>query len=193
MDGGFRGQRPTDRRVVNRAQPTYQQAGPSPAPAPEAPQPVRPTAASQHHAKKQKAPKRFIGLIIVILVIVLGAAGWFMWSRGQNGSTAIDGNKYQAVSLTDGQIYFGKLHMLNSQYVKVTGAYYLQAQTGKTDTSTSTDTSTDQNNVKLIKLGNKIYGPEDDIVIAKDQILTYENLNPDGQVAKWLKKNDGSN
>lgn len=193
MDGGFRAPRPAERRVVNRMEPSYQQPAPSPAPVPVPPKPVRPAVTPHSPAKKDaKSSRRFVIPIIVILVIILGALAWFVWSNRTAG-TAIDSGKFQAVSLTDGQIYFGKLKLLNSEYVKLTNAYYLQAQTGATtDASSSSDTSTDQNNVKLIKLGNKIYGPEDDIVIAKDQILSYENLNPSGQVAKWLQKNSNS-
>ena len=122
------------------------------------------------------------------MVIALGVAGWLAWSA-MGGGTAIDGSKYQAVFFTNGQVYFGKLQAGRDGYMKLTDIYYLQSQSSKEEGSGNPqETATDQNNVQLIKLGDEIHGPEDEMIISKDQVLFYENLKPDGKVAQSIQK-----
>jgi len=106
------------------------------------------------------------------------------------GTTGIDGGKYQAVFFANGQVYFGKLQVFNGGYLKLTDIYYLQSQSSG-DSSNPQATSKDQaagSNVQLIKLGDEIHGPEDEMIISKDQVLFYENLKADGKVAQSIKK-----
>lgn len=190
MDGGpFRTQQPADRRVVSRPEPIQRQS--------EAPQPVHeaPKAVQQpavlHHAPKTKKPtkKRLTLPIILISIIILGAAGWFAWTKLNPAGLAIDSGKYQAVFFTNGQVYFGKLQLAGGDYMKLTDIYYLQTQAGgATDAKNPQATTSDQSNVQLIKLGDEIHGPEDKMVISKDQVLFYENLKSGGKVAQSIDK-----
>lgn len=110
-----------------------------------------------------------------------------MWSKMQNTAVAIDGSKYQAVFFTNGQVYFGKLQSANSDYLKLTDIYYLQTQGEQASDSQNPQQSTNaQKDVQLIKLGDEIHGPEDAMVISKDQVLFYENLKSDGKVAQSI-------
>ncbi len=182
-EGPFRASRPADRRAVSRPEPAYRQ--------PEEPQPVRvePQApAPQKEVKQKKTSKRRFRLPItlaIIIVIILGVVGWFLWSGSQsNASTGIDSSKYQAVFFTNGQVYFGKLHTFNSESLKLTDIYYLQTQASSTNSQNPQQTSSSQtNNVQLIKLGDEIHGPEDEMILSKAQVLFYENLKPDSKVA----------
>ena len=189
MDGGVRVPRPVGRGAaapepVQHRQPEVAQ------PVQEAPRPVsHPTAV--HHAPRAKksSKKRFTLLIIVAAIILLGALGWFVWSKMQPGGPAIDSNKYQAVFFTNGQVYFGKLQAVGNDYMKLTDIYYLQTQSsGSADSSNPQQTTNDQSNVQLIKLGDEIHGPEDQMIISKDQMLFYENLKADGKVAKSIEQ-----
>ena len=194
MDGGpYRSRRPVERRAASRPEPAYRPEEPQ-APAPAASEPPRPpvnrTAAPRSAAKEEKPLwKKF--LWPAVIVIVLGVAGWFAWSSMSSGATAIDSSKYQAVFFTNGQVYFGKLHSFNTGYLKLTDIYYLQSQQSSGDNKNSANpqsASTDQNNVQLIKLGDEIHGPEDEMIISKDQVLFYENLKTDGKVTQSIKK-----
>jgi len=122
---------------------------------------------------------------------VLGAVtGWFVWSNMTSGGPGIDSSKYQAVFFTNGQVYFGKLQASGGDYIKLTDIYYLQSQQagGNEESGNPQETATDQSNVQLIKLGDEIHGPEDEMIISKSQVLFYENLKPDGKVAQSIKK-----
>ncbi|HEX7484397.1 MAG TPA: hypothetical protein VF281_04590 [Candidatus Saccharimonadales bacterium] len=178
--------RPVDRRTV--APEPIQRQPEAPQPVHDAPKTVQQPAAPHHVSRvKKSSKKRFTLPIIVILIIVLGILGWFAWSKMHAAGPAIDSGKYQAVFFTNGQVYFGKLQSVGGDYMKLTDIYYLQTQTGAAaDSSNPQQTTTDQSNVQLIKLGEEIHGPEDQMVIVKDQVLFYENLKADGKVAKSI-------
>jgi hypothetical protein len=199
MDGGpFRVPEPADRRVVSRrSEPSYRQPEEEPEPVkevPEAIEPVRrPAVVPQHLTKEKKKVKRFkLPIIVIIIIVILAIVGFFAWSNSQNAGTAIDSSKYQAVFFTNGQVYFGKLQAFNSQYMKLTDIFYLQTSSDSSTSANPQETSTDQSNVQLIKLGNEIHGPEDEMIISKDQVLFYENLKPTGKVAESIAKYAGT-
>lgn len=132
--------------------------------------------------------------VLVVVVAVVGVTLGLTAARRTTDApalSAIDTSKYQAVFFTNGQVYFGKLQDFNTQYLKLTDIYYLQTESTTSNTTTSNSsnpqqTTTNDNNVQLIKLGDEIHGPEDEMVIAKEQVLFYENLKPDGKVAQTI-------
>lgn len=141
----------------------------------------------RHHGKFKKNRLKFvlitIGIIILVAIVVIGGLFIYGSSTGSN----IESNKYQAVFLTDGQVYFGKLHTLNGDYMKLTNIYYLQT---KATSSTNPQQTTSQaaTNVQLIKLGNEIHGPEDEMIINKSQIMFFENLKNAGKVSTLIER-----
>lgn len=195
MDAGRRV--PSGRRVINGSdsaasyrQPDVPQAAPAPTAGLQTPQ--RPTPTQPIASKKQKSPKRLKWpIIIIVVLLILGVAGYFGWTALRTGVTVIDSGKYQAVFFTNGQVYFGKLSSQNADYLQLTDVYYLQTNS-TTDGENPQQTSTDQNDVQLIKLGDEIHGPEDQMVISKDQILFFENLKADGKVSQSIQQFKGS-
>lgn len=184
----FRTPRPAERTTLSRPRPAQRPAD-EPQPAKEAPKTVY-RAAGSDKSTKNKSSKRFVlPIVIVIAVIILGVGGWFAWSKMQNAGAAIDSSKYQAVFFDNGQVYFGKLHTFNDDYMKLDEIYYLQTPAAKTEDSQNPQkTTADQSNVQLIKLGDEIHGPQDEMIISKTKILFYENLKPDGKVAQSIQK-----
>lgn len=148
-----------------------------------------------HHSSPKKhdwIKSAIIGVATLLAVVVL-ILGW-MWFKSGSSSSGIDAGKYQAVFFTNGQVYFGKLHTFNQEYMKLTDIYYLQTQAGEAgDTKNPQKTTSDQNNVQLIKLGDEIHGPEDEMLISKDQMLFFENLKQGGKVAESIKKHKNTN
>ncbi len=122
-----------------------------------------------------------VGFIVVAAVVV----GGLYWMRTASG-TGIDNSKYQAVFLTSGQVYFGKLNTSDASYSKLTDVFYIQAKANNaTQNPQDGEASTD---LQLIKLGAEVHGPEDEMIISKDQVLFYENLKTDGKVATSIKQ-----
>jgi hypothetical protein len=152
----------------------------------------RPTAASASTIRTKqtnKSGKRFnlpLKLGLIVLVVLLVAAGaWYVLGRG-GASSAIDGGKYQAVFFTNGQVYFGKLTVVNNDYMRLSNVYYLQSKTTSSETTPQSASKQDNSDVELIKLGNEIHGPDDEMIIAKDQVLFFENLKSTGTVSKTI-------
>jgi len=186
-EGPFRASRPADRRTAARPEPTYRQ--------PEEPQqpkqqpPVERLSSPQRATKSRLPMRRFKLPIILIAILLIGALGLFAWTslNNKNAGAAIDTNKYQAVFFTNGQVYFGKLSTINDNYLKLTDIYYLQTQSDEKTETNPQETSTDQSNVQLIKLGEEIHGPEDEMVLSRDQVLFYENIKADGKVGQSIE------
>jgi len=186
-EGPFRASRPADRRTAARPEPTYRQ--PEESQQPKQQPPVERVSSPQRTAKRKLPLRRFKLPIILIAILLIGALSLFAWTslNNKNAGAAIDTSKYQAVFFTNGQVYFGKLSPLNDNYLKLTDIYYLQTQsTEKTETNPQ-ETSTDQSNVQLIKLGEEIHGPEDEMVLSRDQVLFYENIKADGKVGQSIE------
>jgi len=146
----------------------------------------RPTA-PEKTGKHNKMKRIVITVGIVMLLVIVSLGGWFAYRSST--SAVIDGSKFQAVFFTNGQVYFGKLQTLNGNYMKLTNIFYLQAQTAAaTDASKNPQQTAAQatSDVKLIKLGSEVHGPNDEMVISTSQILFFENLKNDGKVAQSI-------
>ncbi len=126
------------------------------------------------------------GLYVVVIALLVYVA-YITNGFGLMKQKAPDGNskdgQWQAVFLTNGQVYFGELSGVNSKYATLTNIYYLQVQSQVQPADT---TSTDNSKVTLVKLGNELHAPQDQMKIATDQILFYENLKKDGKVVQAI-------
>ena len=143
---------------------------------------------SNGKSKKRKLVIGLAALLIAALVVVL--SGLYLY-RSSTAST-INTGKYQAVFFTNGQVYFGKLAQVNSNYFKLTDVFYIQASDTNPETDTESqnpqETAASSTDIRLIKLGSEVHGPEDAMIISKDQVLFYENLKSDGKVTDSIIK-----
>ena len=127
--------------------------------------------------RKRSAPS----LILVVLIILVVIIGWrFLASRNKLELFTGTSSDYQAVFLTNNQVYFGKLSNQDSKYPVLTDIYYLRV-------TQSLQPSQPNPNINLIKLGDELHGPADKMEINRDQILFVEDLKPDSQVVTAIK------
>ena len=182
----FRSQRP-EREVAPRPEPA-QTLPEEPQPKKETPRTVQHIGSSHHVAKEETSKNKIVvTMLIIIAVIILVISGLLLWSKNKSAAS-IDASKYQAIFLSNGQVYFGKLQALDNGYFKLTKVFYIQ---GSTDTDADAAKSKDpqqttSSDMKLIKLGKEVHGPEDAMIINRDQVQFYENLKSDGEVAKLI-------
>lgn len=135
-----------------------------------------------------KMPWIVLGIVVVVLVVVGILFRDKLSGSGMKASkSAVSG--YQAVFLTNGQVYFGKLSNSGDDYTTLKDIYYLQVvqpplqgqqQPGQPQTQA-------QPQISLVKLGNELHGPVDEMKITKAQILFYENMKDDSQVVTAIK------
>jgi hypothetical protein len=160
-------------------------------------QPVsnNPSAAPSNKKNRDNSGKwNRIGIAAVVAaVVVLIVAAIFAISASNNKANKegsyVNTSKLQAVFLNTGQVYFGNIKTLNSKFFVLTNIYYLQTS----NSSSGASSSSSANNVSLVKLGCELHEPYDQMVINRDQVTFWENLQDGGQVAKAVKQFEQQN
>lgn len=150
-----------------------------------------PATASQaaSRARRNDGPKWLkwvsFALVVSVAIVLAGSVLVLALSKNDTGeSKYVTSGKYQAVFLNGGQVYFGQITSLNNSYLRLQDIYYLRVnQTVQPNQDASSQNAT-QNDVSLVKLGCELHGPQDEMLINREQVIFWENLKEDGQVAK---------
>lgn len=125
---------------------------------------------------------RIISVVLLISATFLVASLALYLSLGSDNdeSKYVDKTKFQAVFLTSGEIFFGKIRTINNRFFTLDNIYYLQA---------SGDTQSDKtaSAPNLVKFGCiELHSPTDGMVINRDQVSYWENLKSNGKVAEAI-------
>lgn len=124
-------------------------------------------------------------LLFSIAILVLALSALLAFGKDNSRENRfVNEEKLQAVFLNGGQVYFGNITTLNEEYLRLNNIYYLrvnqQVQPGENKNA--------QQDISLVKLGCELHGPEEQMVINREQVVFWENLKSDGQVAKAVKQ-----
>jgi hypothetical protein len=127
-------------------------------------------------------------LLFLITVILVALASAFAWGNNGAPTKYLNKNEYQAVFVnvngtSGGQVYFGHIKEITSQYIDLTNVFYIQNQS-----SSSSSSSSNNNSYTLVKLGCELHGPEDQMTINSDQVYFWENLKSSGQVTQKINQ-----
>ncbi len=112
---------------------------------------------------------------LLLILIVLAAV--ILWKLGLLPVGAR--STYQAVFLSNNQVYFGKLSNRSAQYAALSDIYYLQITQPLQPRGAGQQPVP---NINLVKLGGELHGPTDKMEINRDHILFIEDLKADSQV-----------
>jgi hypothetical protein len=178
-----------------------QNASPGPQTGHHVPGPVAP-------APRNSTVKIWLGIIYVMVLIIvvfvvyasqhnqlktaqkqLADARSAQKAAGPSESSSLDSSKYQAVFLSNGQTYFGKITFINKDYLKLTDIFYLQNGTS----SIQSGQTVSAGSASLVKLGCELHDPYDLMVINQNRVDFWENLQSQGQVAQAIKSFTASN
>jgi len=128
---------------------------------------------------------------LVIIVVVVGVALYLVSAftslniLGLNKAT--NNQAWKAVFLTNGQVYFGHTSNENSDPVFLQDIYYLQVTQPLQQVGVNQNPpNPNQPQLSLVKLGNELHGPEDQMRINRDHVLFVEDLKEDGRVVKAI-------
>lgn len=151
---------------------------------PEQPMPVQP---ESQPPRSSKMPW-IILVVVVVVLVVLGVLfrGKLFNKAGGGVEQGANVSGYQAVFLTNGQVYFGKLSNVNKDYVTLADIYYLQVIQPPLQGQSQTGQQAQQQ-ISLVKLGQELHGPVDEMHISRSQILFYEDMKTDGKVVQAIK------
>lgn len=143
------------------------------------------------HTKRKKLPGLSgmklisVALLFSATALIVALVYFLAMGKGVGEAKYVDNGKLQAVFLNGGQVYFGKLKDLNSQYLRMSDIYYLRVnQTVQPNQEGGAQQQTTGNDISLVKLGCELHGPKDEMLINREQVIFWENLKDDGQVAK---------
>ncbi len=124
-----------------------------------------------------------IAAVLIVAAIALGG----LWLLKSVLGSPVKSDQYQAVFLSSGQVYFGKLDKVGGDFSRLTDVFYIQA-TEADEAANPQEGDTATTDLQLIKLGSEVHGPEDEMIINKEQILFVENLKADGKVSQSIKQ-----
>jgi hypothetical protein len=120
---------------------------------------------------------RVFSLLTAFLVIAVVGLVWRSLQQ-----TSFAPGSYQAVFLSNNQVYFGKLTNADTAYPILTNVYYIQAFAAQ-DLSNTTKTSSQ---LQLVKLGSELHQPQNVMYLNRSQILFIEPLKADSQIVKSI-------
>ncbi|OGY15947.1 MAG: hypothetical protein A2784_00745 [Candidatus Chisholmbacteria bacterium RIFCSPHIGHO2_01_FULL_48_12] len=133
-----------------------------------------------------------MGLAIVVTLAVVGKfnvgklIGWVPGLFPEKVSK--EASEYSAVFLANGQVYFGKLGATGDEYVSLTDVFYLRIQQQLQPPSEEDEEGVPKRETQLIKLGEELHGPVDEIKINRDQVLFIERMKTNSRVVQGIKK-----
>ncbi len=151
-----------------------------------------------HHQKTPSKPKKptnklaklnliskfstlslFVFSAILLILVIFSIT---LIKENSSEKKLINVNGYQAVFLnsSDNQVYFGKLAIYNKDLYSLTDAYYIRV-------SKEGQQQDVKSSISLAKLGDALHCPADQMFIARDKVLYWENILDKGQVVQAIK------
>lgn len=131
---------------------------------------------------------RTVVVAVLALAVVAGLAAVVVQQRDRLGdglfsrgiADQIDPAAYQAVFLTGGQVYFGRLVARGDHYL-IQDVFYLSAGEER-------DAPRPDQPGQLVKRGTELHGPRDPLIVPAEQVLFIENLRDDAQVVVAIRR-----
>jgi hypothetical protein len=111
-------------------------------------------------------------IIALLSLIIVAGAGWWIFQ----GRPAAMTTPYQAVLLSNGSAYFGRLEGLGTPYPVLQDVFYVQ--------STQNPETKQVSNI-LVKRGKEWHAP-DRMILNANMIVMVEPLNPGSRVAQLI-------
>lgn len=115
-------------------------------------------------------------IVCAIVGFFLGHAITYLW-MGQHQFARFD-TPYQAILLSNGAVYYGKLSGYGTRHPVLTDVFYIL---------TKTDAESKQVTNILVKRGKELHGP-DRMYLSANQIVFVEPVGPDSKVAQLIKE-----
>lgn len=136
-----------------------------------------------------------IKVVIVILVIIVLLAGLFLVSKFTSWNVLniskteeVTSKNWDAIFLTNGQVYFGHIVKQSSDTIEMKNIYYLQVTRQLQPTPNNQAANQEQQQLSLVKLGDELHGPTDYMNINRSQVLFTEELKEDSKVVDAIKR-----
>lgn len=124
--------------------------------------------------------------VLVLLTLIFGVYKFLDTKNILPWQIKFPKASHQAVFLSNGQVYFGRVSNLNQDYVKLTDIYYLILKRPLQEQTPSGPAPSPTPEYTLIKLGNELHGPKDEMIINRQHVLFIEDLKNDSRVSQAI-------
>lgn len=128
--------------------------------------------------------KRKVVRMVVFFGLILFLVSFFYFLLASNfliQRLAGKKNAWQAVFLTNGQVYFGIISRETKNVLVLRKVYYLQLNQAEKEGQTVAP------QLSVVKLGQEPHGPEDEMRINKKHIIFVEDLRADSDVVRTIE------
>lgn len=134
----------------------------------------------------QRAIRLLIGLVVLVAIVYgiyrVTAGGMLTGLVPSPTDSTKEG--YSAVFLANDQVYFGKVST-SGGVVILNDVYYIRLDQTQPQIDAGSETAA-QPQLTLVKLGDQIHGPEDEMRINVEQVLFVERIKDDSTVVKGI-------
>ena len=121
-----------------------------------------------------------LGLAAAGAVAGLVFLSLFLIGRDTALQSFVDERGYQAVFLSDGRVYLGRLTSASDEYYVLRDVFYLQQAPGAE--------SDEENTQQVLPRMGDIHGPTGRMLIPKDAVVLVENLRGDGELSRTVDR-----
>ena len=129
------------------------------------------------HRRPKKSGISFLKILAAIVVVMIVAAAAVMFTRRTAAGVAFE-TPYQAVLLSNGSVYFGKLQGLGTAFPILTDVFYVQ---------NVPNPETKQNSTVLVKRGKELHSPSR-MLLNASQIVLVEPVGANSRVAQLIEE-----
>ena len=138
-----------------------------------------PSAAAAPAPPKSSRSGLVIGCVVCLLVgLLIGHMITYHWMENHHRSEQAFSTTYQAVLLTNGAVYYGKLTGYGTRNPVLTEAYYVLSKT---------DPNTKQVSNLLVKRGKELHAP-DRMYLNPTSIVMVEPVGDQSKVAQLIRE-----
>jgi hypothetical protein len=129
-----------------------------------------------------------LAIAALVLGLVLGAFGATLLGQsdddggGDPFAGVIDGDRFQAVILSNDKVYFGQISDASDDFFELDRAFFLR----------ETRESADAEPVRaLLPVNREIHAPDNTMLIRKDEVVLVENLAADSPILEEIERQLG--
>lgn len=116
--------------------------------------------------------------IVLVLVVVLAWLAITAVIPDDPFAGVVDDSRIQAVVLSNDSVFFGRLRVASAEFFELRDAHFLQQSVeGETVDRAA------------VPLTEQVHGPEDRMLIRRDEVIAIENLSPESDIAQQIEDN----
>lgn len=126
-------------------------------------------------------------IVFILAILVVGATVYWLFFKEKPPSPETFKRDWYAVKLVDGEIFYGQITDVKADPVVIANVYYNYDLAKQTDAAKDSAKAIEETgNIRLVKRGKEIHGPDGSMNVVRAQVLYMEALKPDSKVLQAI-------